>query len=440
MTHQKTVIFIGYIWPEPNTTAAGQNILSYITSMQENQWLVHFWCAAEKSPHSIDLQNLGINVQQIKLNDDGFDELIEAVKPDVVIFDRYLSEEQFAWRVAKVCPNSLRVLDCEDLHFLRYGREVLFKQSENARLKHSKCSLNKQQLSKITYPLSRDIFADTALAHLHTPQFYRELASIIRCDLALTLSSFEADVLNQQYGLRQNIVHIPFIRERPTTRPFSFAERNNLITIGNLKHQPNVQAVEHLAVDIMPQVRKRIPSIQLHVYGEYAPPRIVQLHKPDKGVFIKGYSEHHIDDISRARLLLAPLQFGAGVKGKLLDAMACSTPSVTTALGAEGIDLAEWPGAIAADSDVLVQEIVRLYSEQSQWEHASSLSTTQDIQHFQPSINKQKFLQTIDEYLNNLDARRMQNYLQGMTMQQGLQASKYMSQWIIAKNKLKPEG
>ncbi|GLR70172.1 glycosyltransferase [Agaribacter marinus] len=432
MTHAKTAIFIGYVWPEPNTTAAGQNILSYMTTLVENNWHVHFWCAADKGVHAVDLEQHNVNVQQIKLNDDSFNQSLKTCMPSIVIFDRFLTEEQFAWRVAETCPDALRVLDCEDLHFLRHGREVLHKQSLKIRKKTLKATQPEQ------YQTSNDIFAEVSLSLLHTPQFHRELASIMRCDLVITLSSFERQVLQDKYGVaKDNTMHLPFIRPKPKGHSPTFEARQNIVTIGNLKHRPNVVAIEHLVERIMPPLRKHIPGIELHVYGDYAPPRILQLHNPKKGIFILGFVKDHIHVISHARLLVAPLHFGAGVKGKLLDAMTCMTPSVTTPIGAEGINIVHWPGAICTDDAMFVDKTIALYTDKSLWTEASEFTRSQDNVHFSISDNQRYLISRLTHALENRHLYRAKNFLQGIMMQQGMQASKYMSQWIVAKNKLK---
>lgn len=117
-----SAVIIGYVWPEPNSSAAGQNMLSIIKSMCSAGHKVTFLTAATDSEHKTDLESLGVDSREIALNCSSFDSLIEDLAPDIVVFDRYMTEEQFSWRVKACCPNALRVLNTEDLHSLRQAR------------------------------------------------------------------------------------------------------------------------------------------------------------------------------------------------------------------------------------------------------------------------------------------------------------------------------
>ena len=125
---QKLVI-IGSVWPEPQSTAAGSRMLQLLSLFQEMDFDISFLSAAATNEFSFDVRQWNITPYSIQLNNDSFDELITKLHPDVVVFDRFMIEEQFGWRVAENCPNALRILDTEDLHFLRKARETAFKQN-----------------------------------------------------------------------------------------------------------------------------------------------------------------------------------------------------------------------------------------------------------------------------------------------------------------------
>jgi len=168
----KTLLIIGHTFPEPSTTAAGTRIMQLIKMFDEEGYEIIFASSAIASEKAADLNSVGIRVETIKLNNPGFDELLTRLDPDVVIFDRYITEEQFGWRVAEQCPGALRVLDTEDLHFLRKARE---------------------QAVKDGIPV--------AGANLFTNTAKRELASILRSDLSLIISEAERTLLTEvQYS------------------------------------------------------------------------------------------------------------------------------------------------------------------------------------------------------------------------------------------------
>ena len=120
------ILFIGLVWPEPTSSAAGWRIL-HLIRLFSNHYEVHFASAAGKSEYSFDLKSIGINEHAIQLNDSSFDKFIQQLSPSIVIFDRFMVEEQYGWRVAAQCPDTLRILDTEDLHFVRLARQEAFK-------------------------------------------------------------------------------------------------------------------------------------------------------------------------------------------------------------------------------------------------------------------------------------------------------------------------
>ena len=167
-------LIIGKVWPEPSSTAAGRRTQDLITALKLAGWQLHFASAAQRGAYALDLDSLGVQTHTIAVNDAAFDGWVEALAPDVVIFDRFMTEEQFAWRVAQHCPEALRVLDTSDLHSLRVAREQSLKKGEPLQLKN-----------------------ETAL---------REIASIYRCDLTLMISEFEVDVLRREFSIADHLL------------------------------------------------------------------------------------------------------------------------------------------------------------------------------------------------------------------------------------------
>src|SRR5690606_27496680 len=104
------ILFIGLVWPEPTSSAAGWRILHLIKCFSKISE-VFFASAAMKSIHSADLTSLGVQEKSIFLNDSSFDDFVKNLLPDIVVFDRFMVEEQYGWRIAEHCPGALRVLD-----------------------------------------------------------------------------------------------------------------------------------------------------------------------------------------------------------------------------------------------------------------------------------------------------------------------------------------
>lgn len=403
------LLIIGYVWPEPKTTGAGLRMMQLIRFFLNNGFQITFASASEKTIYSEDLEALGVSENQIKLNDSGFDVFLKEVNPDVVLFDRFYTEEQFGWRVAEICADAMRILDTEDLHFLRKSREQALKEGIETNL----------------------LLSDIAK---------REVASVYRCDLSLIISETEIKILANQFKIDNSLlVYLPFLLERTQLEKESilgFKERSHFIFIGNYKHQPNVDAIIELKNKIWPLIFQQLPEAELHCFGAYAPEQIKQFHKPAERFFINGWTEDADDKIKNARVMLAPLRFGAGLKGKLIQSMQSGTPSVTTSVGTEGINSElPWNGFVEDNTEPFASKAVDLYSNQELWQQSQSNGFQILSRRFNSLNFTESFLDKIQLIFNQLKTHRQNNFIGAMLMHHSLQSSKYMSKWIEEKNK-----
>lgn len=405
------ILAIGYVWPEPNSSAAGKHMLSLLSLFGSQGWQVHFASPAQRSTHQIDLTDLGFTEHEISLNCSSFDDFISTFAPDLVIFDRFMLEEQFGWRVAKHCPDAIRILDTEDLHFLRNARHAAHKQ--------------KRQLTQ------SDLQSDMAA---------REIAAIYRCDLSLIISDFELSLLKNTFSVPEQLLnHTPFIlpASKESSSLPSFQQRFGFISIGNFRHEPNWDAVLWLKQEIWPAIRKQLPQAELHIYGAYPPPKATQLHNKQQGFLVKGWVEDAEEAMSAARVCLAPLRFGAGIKGKLTEAMQCGTPSVTTPIGAEGMQgTCPWPGVVSDNIADFVNAAVSLYSDQLAWDKARQQAPLLLAEKFDRSTITKDLIDRITSIQADLNAHRMTNFTGKMLMHHSMKSTQYMAQWIEAKNKV----
>lgn len=411
------VLFIGFVWPELTSTAASQNIMSYLKAFNEHGYELHFASAALRSVLSTNLDVLDVTCHQTQLNCDSFDALVKDIAPDIVVFDRFLSEEQFSWRVMKAAPNALRILDIEDLHFVRHARHTLYKKTG-------------YQPKDAVYLECDSILQEQYQELLHNEICSREMASIYRSDLVLSLSEFERSLLIERFHVpAEHVLHIPYLL--PNTDIFSSDIRQDFVSIGNFRHAPNIDAVNILIQHIWPRIAKRLPGAKCHIYGSYLPPRIKDLHNPKKGLYIHGHVQDHHKMLRQAKVLLAPIQFGAGVKGKIVDALRCGLPSITTPIGAEGIKYDVWPGAIVKNQEDFIDSAVATF--QSVHNFIPEARAILDM-NFVPEQHSSDLITAVKSALNSLTGRRSKHFLQQMVSHHSLQTHQYMSQWIAAKN------
>ena len=373
---------------------------------------IYFGSTAAKNDRSFDLNSLGITCLDLLLNSSSFDELIYGIQPDLVLFDRFISEEQFGWRVAEVCPAAMRILDTEDLHFLRNTRKTLL-----------------QTDLDFNQGLMKDSIAK------------REIASIYRCDLSLIISDFEMNLLQQHFQISPDLLyHLPLLSENISKEALlnypPFESRKDFMTIGNFRHEPNRQSVLDLKQKIWPGIREKLSNVRLFVYGAYCDADMQKLHNKKEGFLIIGPVERAEDAFLKARICLAPISFGAGQKGKLFEAMQYGTPSITTALGAEGMHRnLPWNGCITDEFSDFIEGATNLYTDKVLW----SRSQKNGIDILNTCFNKKEhtkdFVFKIDDVKINLEQYRNKNFIGSMLMADTAKSSKYLSKWIEEKNK-----
>ena len=140
--------------------------------------------------------------------------------------------------------------------------------------------------------------------------------------------------------------------------------------------------------------------------------------------------------MQKARVCLAPLRFGAGLKGKLVDAMQNGTPCVTTTIGAEGMfgDL-EANGFVEDDADAFANKAVELYSKFDVWKAKQNNGFEIINQRFNKKYLERDFIKTIEVTKSNLENQRLQNFTGTMLQYHTMQSTKFMSRWIEEKDK-----
>lgn len=403
-----TALLIARHWPEPDSTAAGRRTLDLLAMLQDCGYDIHVASAAESSPFQADLTRLGYQCHRIHLNDSAFDDWINAIEPDLVVFDRFVSEEQFGWRVREQQPQAMTMLDTSDLHCLRHAREI---------------SVKKQQ------PL--DLMNDIAL---------REIAAIVRCDLSLMISNVEVMLLQQVFSVPETVLaYLPFL-VTPTDRLSGpdYSQRRHIIMMGGFKHEPNRDATRWLRQDIWPQLRANLPTgTEMHVYGAYADHAMMQLHKPELGFHIKGRAEDALATFQQYRINIAPLRFGAGQKGKVLEGWLTGTPTITNAIGAESMlgDLS--PGYTLPESAQEFAELTAaIYADAGRWQALVDAGDQILKERFQRDAHVLPLLDQIKRIRSNLTHHRRQNFWGRMLWQQQFRANEFMSRWIETKNRL----
>lgn len=239
--------------------------------------------------------------------------------------------------VRRHCPHAKIVFQTVDLHFLRMERQAELVNSSEIREKA------------------------VAMREL-------ELQLMDRADLVTVVGSQEFDMLQERHG-KTNVRLMPYARHvRGVTNGFS--DRTGIVFVGGFRHEPNLDAIRWLVDEIMPLVWSKDNTIRLHVVGSDMPDEVRCLAR--NGVEVHGFVADLDSFMDRRRISLAPLRFGAGIKGKVGHAMSLGVPSVVTQVAAEGMGLTHETDAMIADSpNDFAEAILALYQRADLWQHVS---------------------------------------------------------------------
>jgi GT2 family glycosyltransferase/glycosyltransferase involved in cell wall biosynthesis len=246
-------------------------------------------------------------------------------------------------------PQARVVFDTIDLHYLREQREAT-------------------------------LAGDTAMLNAALRTRALELDIVARSDTTLVVSGLERELLAREApGARVEVLSNLHQVAGPGQ---SFAQRSDLVFVGGFRHPPNVDAVLWFAGEVFPRVRQALPEVRFHCIGAHVPAAIMAL-DGQAGVTVHG----HVPDITPfmdgCRIALAPLRYGAGVKGKVNLSMAHGQPVVATRCAVEGMHLADGEDVMVADdAETFARAVVRLYQDEALWQRLAAGGLTNVASHF----------------------------------------------------------
>lgn len=272
----------------------------------------------------------------------------EGAHLDAAMLCRYYVADSNLALIRRFAPKAKLLFDTVDLHFLREQRAA--EHTHNA-----------------------------ALAHQAKISQEREFAIIRACDATFVVSTVEHQLLTRQLP-GANVLLLPNMHE-VKGRKQAFPDRHALVFVGGFGHPPNEDAVRWLAGEIYPKIRAQRPDIELHLIGDM--PDSVRRQLQGNGITAHG----RVDDLSpwmdNCRIALAPLRYGAGVKGKVNTAMSYGLPVVATGIAAEGMYLHDGENILLGnDADAFAAAVLRLYDDEALWTRLSDASLENVRRHF----------------------------------------------------------
>jgi glycosyltransferase involved in cell wall biosynthesis len=336
------VLLLDHCTPEPDKDAGSAAVIQLIRILQHLGGKVTF--VPEDNylfldPYTGNLQRMGVECLYAPFVTAIDDHLASAPGLyDVVLIYRYTAAERHLRSIRRFLPRARIALLEVDLHFLREAREAELRDDEALRRRAAR--------------IRRD-----------------ELAVIRDVDYTMVHSTAERDLLARECPGAPVAVY-GWVTDAPGTL-VPFAPRRDIVFIGGYQHPPNVDAVLYFVREVLPLIRATLPDATFYIVGSNPPAELRALETD--GVVVTGFVPDLRPLLDRARVAVAPLRFGAGVKGKIATAMSHGLPCVATSIGAEGMGLVDGRDVLVADTPAdFATAVCRLYTNPDLWARLSS--------------------------------------------------------------------
>lgn len=247
---------------------------------------------------------------------------------------RHYVAREFLPLLRRHAPQARLIFDTVDLHYLRERRGA-------------------------------ELAGDAALARAAERTRALELEIIARSDVTLVVSETERELLGRDAPAARVELLSNLHRVAGPGKPF--AERRDIVFVGGFRHPPNVDAVRWFVEEIFPAVHARLPEVRFHCIGSHTPP-VIEALGARSGVVVHGFEPEIDPFMDDYRIAIAPLRYGAGVKGKINLSMAHGQPVVATACATESMHLCDGEDVLIADDPgAFADAVVRLYRDETLW-------------------------------------------------------------------------
>jgi O-antigen biosynthesis protein len=429
-THRfgSAVALVSNLYPHPSASAAGVRTSFMLDRFTKDPSIERVYFLTGATPNdAIEKSYPEVTFFHMPPNDTpGIESVLEKIGTDlsIVIFDRFYAEEAYSFHFRRHCPDAIRVVDMQDMHSLRLGRQRVILDT------HDEDSADEDPFNRLDESIQYEPPAQDE-------KLQRELASLHRSDLVMVCSPHEI-VLLTKFGLRSDkIIAASFwVDSTKAAQPTTFGSRNNFVFLGGFKHPPNVDGVKVLAEYIWPRIHQRLPESSLNIYGAFCPSHLMSKFNSSPNLYVHGFAPSLEDILTQHRVMLAPIRFGAGIKGKIVDAWRFGLPVVSTDIGAEGMNSADgdWGGKIANTVNGYVEAAVNMYSDSPDWANASRRGTK--LLHELFSVTQWDHVMTkLKHALEYRDSLRSKDYQGAILWHQTARSTEFFSRWIECKNK-----
>lgn len=257
---------------------------------------------------------------------------------DIVVVCRAPLAHKYLDDIREYCPNARIIFHTIDLYYLRQERRAELEKSDTAR------------------KVAKELRA-------------KELGAMKKCDCTIVVSNYEHELVTQQIP-EANVTVFPLIL-KARQGGASFHGRQDILFLGNFGHPPNVDAVLYFVSAIWPRVRAAIPRMTFYIVGGNAPKEIVDLSGDD--IVVTGHVANLSDYFDRVRLSVAPLRYGAGIKGKVGTSLSYGLPCVASPIAVEGMGLMDGLDVLVGDDPRdFAEDVLKLYTDEGLWNAVSA--------------------------------------------------------------------
>jgi glycosyltransferase involved in cell wall biosynthesis len=341
------ILFIYYDYYEPNTNAGALRILEIIKIIQDRGAKVTMLSMrGNNNQYAQYLEKYNIcciadDGSLTKSSFAGFRRFLAINKFDIAILSDCGIYIHYAPSMRKFCPGCKIVFDTIDLKSVRFARKAVIDRKILTRIKSFLISVEEKQA-----------FWDA--------------------DRIWVVIDDERNIIQEKLGLGYKTDVIPTIHI-PEKQFASWKERRGIIFLGGYKHIPNVDAIRDFMTRVFPLIRRELPDVPFTIAGSYPPQDFFSYHTKDPLVNVTGFIENHRELLLINRIGVAPLRYGAGIKGKIGEYLACGLPCVASSSGAEGMGFRDRVDIMIADSpEEFARKTIDLYQNQELWDKIST--------------------------------------------------------------------
>ncbi len=362
---KKTILVIDDDIPQYDKSSGSKRLFELIRIFREMNLNVVFLPndGLSTEPYASKLAELGVLVLQLSPDRKGMLKKLKALlfSIDYAWISRPMLNLEFQ-KIIKSNKQISIIFDTVDLHYVRMQRQA--KNEGNEKLFRKALKFKKLELKLANH-----------------------------ADATLTVTDTEKLLLEQE-GIK-NVYVIPNIHEIKSPSTKTFAERSGIVFIGGYKHEPNVDAVKWLIKDIMPLVWKSLGNVPVYLLGSYPSAEVNAL--ASEKVFVPGFLEEVDPYFLNARVFVAPLRYGAGMKGKIGQSLEFGLPIISTSIGVEGMDLIHEKTALIADeASDFANQIIQLYQNEQLWRKIQE-NAVKSIEQYTPPVVSEKIQHLLDK-------------------------------------------